>query len=72
MSTAPCPDPDNNNEKLFKAVDDVFEETKMFFDEDGNEREITMYDPDIIEQEVARFAAFLSKTPSGVSPHDEG
>lgn len=72
MSTAPCPDPDKNNEKLFKAVDEVFEETKMFFDEDGNEREVTMYDPDVIEREVERFRAFLSKTPSGVSPHDEG
>lgn len=72
MSTAPCPDPDKNNEKLFEAVDEVFEETKMFYDEDGNEREITMYDPDVINKEVARFAAFLATTPSGVSPHDEG
>ncbi|APC46367.1 hypothetical protein HWB05_gp105 [Streptomyces phage BRock] len=72
MSTAPCPDPDRNNEKLFAAVDEVFEETKNFFDEDGNEREICMYDPDVIEKEVARFADYLSRTPSGVSPHDEG
>lgn len=72
MSTAPCPDPDENNELLFKAVDDAFKVTKGFFDEDGNEREIEFLNPDVIEQEVARFRLRLEAAPSGVSPHDEG
>lgn len=72
MSTAPCPDPDKNNEDLFKAVDAAFSESKMFVDEDGNEREVEFLNPDVIEREVARFAARLAAAPSGVSPHDEG
>ncbi len=72
MSTAPCPDPNESNNELFKAVDEAFEDSKMFMDEDGNPREFAMYDPDVIEREVARFAERLAAAPSGVSPHDEG
>ncbi len=72
MSTAPCPDPNEGNESLFKAVDAVFESSSTFLDEDGNEREFVMYDPDLIEREVARWNAQLQAAPSGVSPHDEG
>lgn len=72
MSTAPCPDPHEGNEELFKAVDGIFKSTSSFLDEDGNEREFGSIDSDVIEKEVARFAARLQAAPSGVSPHEEG
>jgi flagellar motor switch protein FliM len=72
MSTAPCPDPNENNEELFKAVDKVFASTNSFFDEDGKEREFGHIDDDVIEREVARFRARLESAPSGVSPYEEG
>jgi hypothetical protein len=72
MSTAPCPDPDKNNEELFKAVDDAFSSITSFRDEDGNEREVEFLNPDVIEKEVERFRLRLASAPSGVSPHDEG
>lgn len=72
MSTAPCPDPDKNNEELFKAVDDAFSSFTSFRDEDGNEREVELLNPDVIEMEVERFRLRLAAAPSGVSPHDEG
>lgn len=72
MSTAPCPDPDKNNEELFKAVDEAFTSVTGFRDEDGNEREVEFLNPDVIEQEVARFRMRLEAAPSGVSPHEEG
>lgn len=72
MSTAPCPDPDKNNEELFKAVDDAFSSLTSFLDEDGNEREVEFLNPDVIEQEVTRWRLRLEASPSGVSPHDEG
>ena len=71
MSTAPCPDPDDNNQSLFEAVDKVFE-TSDFSDEDGNLRSVEFLNPDVVELEVQRFRRFLESTPSGVSPHDEG
>lgn len=72
MSTAPCPDPDKNNEELFKAVDEIFEASTIVVDEDGTEWEIVWRDSDAINEEVAKFAAFLASTPTGVSPYDEG
>lgn len=72
MSTAPCPDPDKNNEELFKAVDDAFSDMSEFVNEDGTLVTVEFLNPDVIEQEVQRFAARLAAAPSGVSPHDEG
>lgn len=72
MSTAPCPDPNEGNENLFKAVDKAFEEVSQFSDEDGVLRTVEFLNPDVIEQEVERFRSWLSSTPSGVSPYDEG
>lgn len=72
MSTAPCPDPNENNEALFKAVDDAFADTAEFVNEDGERVTVEFLNPDVIEKEVARFAARLAEAPSGVSPHDEG
>ena len=70
MSTAPCPDPDENNNKLFEAVDEVFSDIGVFHDEDGNEREVEFLNPDVIEKEVAKLRRFLESSPSGTSPHD--
>jgi len=72
MSTAPCPDPNENNQELFKAVDEAFTSFGTFLDEDGNSREVEFLNPDVIEMEVARFRARLESAPSGASPHDEG
>lgn len=72
MSTAPAPDPNEGNEKLFKAVDDAFEEVSQFSDEDGTLRTVEFLNPDVIEKEVERFRSWLAATPSGVSPYDEG
>lgn len=72
MSTAPCPDPNEGNEKLFKAVDDAFSNMASFLNEDGQEVSVEFLNPDVIEKEVARFAARLAEAPSGVSPYDEG
>jgi hypothetical protein len=72
MSTAPCPDPNEGNNELFKAVDDAFTDMSAFVDEDGNHRTVEFLNPDVIEKEVARLRIFLDNTPSGVSPYDEG
>lgn len=72
MSTAPCPDPNDNNNELFKAVDAAFTDSASFTDEDGILRTVEFLNPDVIDQEVARLRAFLDGTPSGVSPYDEG
>ena len=72
MSTAPCPDPNDNNNELFKAVDEAFTDISHFTDEDGNHRTVEFLNPDVIEQEVARLRAFLDNSPSGVSPYEEG
>lgn len=72
MSTAPCPDPNEGNNELFKAVDEAFTETNSFVDEDGVLRTVEFLNPDVIEKEVARLRVFLDNSPSGVSPYDEG
>lgn len=72
MSTAPCPDPNEGNEELFKAVDDAFSGFGTFFNEDGEEITVEFLNPDVIDKEVQRFAARLAEGPSGVSPYDEG
>jgi hypothetical protein len=72
MSTAPCPDPDKNNEELFNAVDEAFSDMFSFVNEDGDHISVEFLNPDVIEAEVARFRARLAEAPSGVSPHDEG
>lgn len=72
MSTAPCPDPHEGNEALFKAVDEAFEDMFSFVNEDGENVTVEFLNPDVIEQEVQRFAERLAAAPSGVSPHDEG
>lgn len=71
MSTAPCPDPNENNQELFEEVDKVFT-AAAFLDEDGNEREVEFLNPDVIDQEVTRFRLRLAEAPDGVSPYDEG
>lgn len=72
MSTAPCPDPNEGNNELFKAVDDAFTDVSSFMDEDGNHRTVEFLNPDVIEKEVERLRIFLDNSPSGVSPYDEG
>lgn len=72
MSTAPCPDPNEGNEELFKEVDVVFTTSNVFFDEDGNERSFGIIDEDVIEKEVERFRLRLEGTPSAVDPHAQG
>ncbi|WPH58236.1 hypothetical protein SEA_LUCKYSOCKE_120 [Streptomyces phage LuckySocke] len=72
MSTAPCPDPNEPNEELFKAVDEAFSDFGSFLNEDGEQVTVEFLNPDVIEMEVARFRARLEAAPSGVSPHDEG
>ncbi len=72
MSTAPCPDPNEGNEELFKAVDDVFADLGSFLNEDGERVTVEFLNPDVIEKEVERFRLRLAAAPSGVSPHDEG
>jgi len=72
MSTAPCPDPNDNNEQLFNAVDEAFSDMSAFMNEDGEHITVEFLNPDVVEKEVARFAARLAAAPSGVSPHEEG
>jgi hypothetical protein len=71
MSTAPCPDPNEGNEDLFKEIDRIFTAPNTFLDEDGNERSFGAIHDDVIEREVARFRARLEATPSAVDPYAE-
>lgn len=69
MSTAPCPDPNEGNEELFKAVESAFSESSTFLDEDGNPRELEFLNPDVIDMQVARFRERLESAPSAADPY---
>lgn len=64
MSTAPCPDPHEDHAELFKSLREVFEDVEWV-------SKFGYTDPDTIEREIAKFAAWCDSTPDGKSPYEQ-